>query len=329
MRHDPFTGVFNGAYINGNVRFNVQDAFLESDVSDDGLTRAFTYMSIRCNPGAPDTVPTELMDQLLAEDPDIVELDRQFKESRLRLREEYGTIKRAPKRTQKEHEDLGKQLRNLTKSFKTEIEAANRKEYFYHIHNEMMKRQLQRHLDKAVVEELEDPEQAVEHQLAERTRVQQLLCDLSKDLSPEEIVARKILAIDAMTALASRQEIQTRKPLPTPAYTDPIKKESPAPTPDPFPQLDEFPLSLGKTQCIFCIGNEQYSYDQRTRAFKRVAHMWDHVENIHLKYLDQQIPCGHSVCKAQGVVLNSVMLFKNHVAIVHKVDLRPTRASTF
>jgi hypothetical protein len=330
MRHDPFTGVFNGAYINGNVRFNVQDAFLESDISDDGLTRAFTYMSIRCNPGAPDTVPTALMDQLLAEDPEIVGLDRLFKESRLRLRGDYGTIRRAPKLKQEEHEELGKQLRNAMKSFRTEIDAANRKEYFYHLHNEMMKRQLQRHLDKTVIEEeREDPEPAVEHQLAERTRVQQLLCDLSKGLRPQEIVARKILAIDAMTALASRQEIQTRKPLQIPVHTDPIKKESPAPTPDPFPQLDEFPLRLGKTQCIFCIGNEQYSYDQRTRSFKRVSHMWDHVENVHLKYLDQLIPCDHPVCKAQGVVLNSVMLFKNHVARVHKVELRPTRAGIF
>lgn len=32
------------------------------------------------------------------------------------------------------------------------IEAANRKDYFYTIHNEMMKRQLQRDLDKAVIE---------------------------------------------------------------------------------------------------------------------------------------------------------------------------------
>ena len=144
MRHDPFTGVFNGAYINGNVRFNVQDAFLESDISDDGLTRAFTYMSIRCNPGVPDTVPTPLMDKLLAKDPEIVGLDRLFKESRLRLREDYGTIKRAPKLKQEEHEELGKQLRNAMKSFRTEIDAANGKEYFYHIHNEMMKRQLQR-----------------------------------------------------------------------------------------------------------------------------------------------------------------------------------------
>ena len=53
------------------------------------------------------------------------------------------------------------------KSFRTEIDAANRKQYFYHIHNEMMKRQLQRHLDKTVVEEVEEPEPAVEHQLAE------------------------------------------------------------------------------------------------------------------------------------------------------------------
>jgi hypothetical protein len=37
----------------------------------------------------------------------------------------------------------------------------------------MMKRQLYRHLDKAIIEEeREDPEPAVEYQLAERTRVQ-------------------------------------------------------------------------------------------------------------------------------------------------------------
>jgi hypothetical protein len=45
------TGVFSGAYINHRGRFNTQDAFLERDVSDDGLTRAFAHMSIRCNPG--------------------------------------------------------------------------------------------------------------------------------------------------------------------------------------------------------------------------------------------------------------------------------------
>ena len=108
LRHDPFTGVFNGAYINGNVRFNVQDAFLESNISDDGLTRAFTYMSIRCNPGTPEAVPTELMDELLVAELDITDLEQQFKESHARLRYEYRTIKWAPKQKQKEYEELRK-----------------------------------------------------------------------------------------------------------------------------------------------------------------------------------------------------------------------------
>ena len=51
--------------------------------------------------------------------------------------------------------------------------------------------------------------------------------------------------------------------------------------------------------------------------------MWDHVENLHLKYVDELIFCDHPICKAQGVAFNTVMLFKNHVATVHKVDLRP------
>ena len=80
LRHDPNTGVYSAAYRDELVRFNVQDAFLESDISDDGLTRAFTHMSIRCNPGAPKEVPKEVIKPLFAADPDIVDLERRFKE---------------------------------------------------------------------------------------------------------------------------------------------------------------------------------------------------------------------------------------------------------
>ena len=81
MRHNPFTGVFNEAYINSSVRFNVQDAFLESDISDDRLTQAFTHMSIQCNLEAPKEVPKEVMKPLLAADPDIADLERRVKQS--------------------------------------------------------------------------------------------------------------------------------------------------------------------------------------------------------------------------------------------------------
>jgi hypothetical protein len=320
MRHDPFTGVFNSAYINESVRFNVQDAFLESDISDDGLTRVFTHMSLRCNQGAPE-VSKELMDQLLAMEPEIVQLDRQFKESRIRLRREYGAIKQAPMQVQKVHKELGNQLRNATKSFRTEIEGTNRKDYLYRIHNERIKRQLQRHLDTVRDEDPGEPQPVVQHQLEERMRTQEVLCNLSKDLSFEDITARKVLAINCMVALASRQVPQTHKPIP--ACGDLVKKEPlSSPNSQPFPQLDEFPLTLGNTQCIFCIGNERYPYDQRTRTFKRVSHMRDHVESVHLKRLDQLIHCSHPVCKAQGLVFSSVTDFKNHVATVHRVNLR-------
>ena len=249
MRHDPFTGVFNGAYLNHTVRFNMQDAFLESDITDDGLTRAFTHISIRCNPGALKDVPNEVMERLFAADLDIVALERRFKALFTKIKWEYKFIKRAPKEKRKEHGDLHKQLTNAKKSLRTEIEDAYRKDYFFQIYNEIMKQQLQRHLDKTTVEEdaedTQDVEPVIEYQLEERTRLQQVLCDLSKDLSPQAIVARKVTAINLMIALASRQEFQTRKPRSAPASKDLLKRESP--TPDPFPLPDEFPVVCKKT----------------------------------------------------------------------------------
>jgi len=177
----------------------------------------------------------------------------------------------------------------------------------------------------------EEAEPVIEHQLEERIRLQLVLCDLSKDLSPQAIVARKVYAINLQIALASRQELMTRQRRSAPACKDPLKEESPVPAPapalDPFLPASKFPLVCEKTQCIFCIGNERLSYEQRTRKFRRVSHMWDHVENIHLRGVpaEQRIPCDHPVCKAQGLVLDNVKLFKNHVAIVHEVDLRPPR----
>ncbi len=189
-----------------------------------------------------------------------------------------------------------------------------------------MKRQLNRPLNKTVVEE-EEAEPVIEHQLEERTRLQLVLYDLSKDLSPQAIVARKVYAINLQIALASRKELLTRQQRSAPAYKDPLKEESPVPAPalDPFLPASKFPLVCEKTQCIFCIGNEALSYGQRTRKFRRVSHMWDHVENIHLRRVpvEQRIIYHHPICKAEGLPLNGVMHFKNHVATVHKVDLRP------
>ena len=74
----------------------MQDAFLKSDISDDGLTRAFTHMSIRCNPGAPKEVLKEVMKPLFAADLNIVDLERRFNKLNIEIKWEYKFIKRAP-----------------------------------------------------------------------------------------------------------------------------------------------------------------------------------------------------------------------------------------
>jgi hypothetical protein len=63
MRHDLRTGVFSGLYLNEKVRFNVQAAFLDWP-SIDGLTKAFTYISLTYDPRAPKDVPKEVIKAL-------------------------------------------------------------------------------------------------------------------------------------------------------------------------------------------------------------------------------------------------------------------------
>ena len=96
MRHDPMTGYLANTYLNRRVGFNTQDAYLERDPSADGLTRAFTHMSIRYNPEVPKEIPkAELVK--LPPDPDVTELRTQVRQMAIGLRREHGFIKYAPK----------------------------------------------------------------------------------------------------------------------------------------------------------------------------------------------------------------------------------------
>jgi hypothetical protein len=146
MWHDPMTGVFSGAYINHRVKFNTQDVFLKRDVSDDGLTHAFAYMSIRCNPGIPKAVPTAVL-CALPPDPDIANLGRRHAAMRQQLRYKYKLVKRAPPKEAKEYQVLGRQLTSARKSFKDAITREFKRDYRFRFHNKQIKRQL----DKTIV----------------------------------------------------------------------------------------------------------------------------------------------------------------------------------
>jgi hypothetical protein len=60
---------------------------------------------------------------------------------------------------------------------------------------------MERHLKGIAIDKYVEP--VVQHQLPERTQVQEVMCNFSKDLTTEDIVRRQIHAIDQMVALCS------------------------------------------------------------------------------------------------------------------------------
>ena len=79
-----------------------------------------------------------------------------------------------------------------------------RKQYFDQRHIE----EIERHLNGAAGEEYAEP--VVQHQLPERTRLQQVLYEFPSGLSNHDVLGRRINAINMMVALCRRREVQRR-----------------------------------------------------------------------------------------------------------------------
>ena len=308
MRHNPQTGVFCGSYINEKVRFIVQDAVLDQP-TDAGFLRAFTHMSLTCDPRAPVDVPEEVM-KALPPDPEITELTREREEHR----KTYGFFSRAPPEIREECEQLRRQIVSLEKQRDRAIKVEYRREYFYRIHNEELERQLRKVAPNKYIEPV------IHHQLPERTQLQEVICDLSKDLGLSDIVSRRVKAIDLMVALSRRREVQRSKCSSRSCSESSEEQHLPK---GQRPLEESFPLICKKTQCIICIGDDRSTYEHRTRTYSTPNKMMDHVES-HLESVlpGQRISCYHPVCQSKGLVLQHVDHFKSHVQRVHGITLR-------
>ena len=330
MRHDPLTGCMQNAYQNRRVGFNTQDAFLERDPSADGLTRAFTHMSIRCNPEVPRTIPKAELAEL-PPDPEAVNLLNQVKAMACDMRRQYGFIKSAPRETREKYQQLRRDLRNTEKAFRDDMTKVYQEAYRRRIHNEELQRQLGRLAIKPQLEPESKVEPVVQHQLEERTRLQTILSDFRQDLDLNCLTDRKIRAVDLMILLASRCELRSPARSPSPFIQKcetSVRGDSPDLDASALDvNIEVIPIKLGKTQCIYCIGEERLPYNRRIRSFKRASHMMDHVEKVHLKYerKEGKLVCPHPQCEHLGDFLTSLDHFKNHVQRAHGVKLRKQR----
>ena len=161
----------------------------------------------------------------------------------------------------------------------------------------------------------------IEYDLPERAAVVRLTCTPTDSLTEQGKLTRRIKAIEARAALCHRQESRRRRR--RPRYH--IKQEEPdASSGDSTEERkDRFPLVCKPTQCIFCLGNESKPYQERLYEYAKPNKMMNEVEKHLTKYApEDQILCPHPQCRAAGLVLPSVMSFKNHTATVHKIFLR-------
>ena len=283
----------------------------------DGLTRAFTHMSIRCDPRAPKDVPQHVKDAL-PPDPKLVEWEMERKALSVKIKGCYKFLYKANGTEMGQaYQKLVRIINAMTKKRDEDLKKVYRRQYFYRIHNE----ELQRQLNKVETKEYVEP--VICHQLPERTRLQEVMCHFPNGLSPKQIVQRRICAIDLMVALCSLREIPTPKArlvISQESFSNSLKE---APfvqrkfSCEPSLNQEPFPLVCEKTQCIFCY--------PEPKTFSRPAKMMDHVES-HLRLEPaERVACRHPVCKAAGLVLNSVSEFKNHVQSVHGIALREPR----
>ncbi|EXU94557.1 DUF3435 domain protein [Metarhizium robertsii] len=279
------TGCPQNAYQNSREGFNTHDAFLERDPSADGPTRAFTHVSIKCNPEVPKQIPKAELAKL-PPDPEVVRLAKQVEAMARRMRQDYGFIKAAPETVREEYQQLRKDLRSTEKAFRDDMTKVYQEECRRRLHHEELQRRLSEMTVDPELDERAKLEPSVQHQLEERTKLQAVLSDFRQDLDTKATTDRKIRAVELMVLLASRREVRR----PTPSTSNSLSQGSIRPGfPDITPavpnvKVEEVPLVLGETQCIYCVGEEKLPYSRRIRSFGRKSHMWDHVENLHLRY---------------------------------------------
>lgn len=159
----------------------------------------------------------------------------------------------------------------------------------------------------------------VTYHLPERAAVVRLTCTHADGLTEQAKLTQRIQAIEARAALCHRQESRRRRP----RYH--IKQEEADASSGDLAEkrMNRFPLVCKPTQCIFCLGNESKPYHERIFEYAKPNKMMNEVEKHLRKHSPQDpVPCPHPQCKAAGLVLPSVMGFKNHAARVHKIFLR-------
>ncbi|KAL4404040.1 FluG domain-containing protein [Colletotrichum abscissum] len=306
MRHDPKFATFQGAYLNENVQFDLQNTFLEEE-TEEQMYKVFAHVSLTRDPRATrDMVPKEVWENL-PPDPEIVELEQRRKK-----------LKGGQYRVQGEENEA--EIRRLTEEIRTKRDQRDKsvvKEYReYHFYNRPTW-DIERQANGEEDEEYTEPD--INLQIPERTRLAHILCHQPADCSHDKLMELWIEAIDLMVTLCDKRETVRRDRIRTHPQPKPTIEETPQPKP--------FPLLLDPNQCPDCVGDCRLSLAERAFKYCRPAVRNDHFDDQHLVERERTVQrgnlirCNHPQCQ-DDPNFATLDAFRRHVQTLHGVSLR-------
>jgi hypothetical protein len=254
---------------------------------------------------------------LVHEHPDIVRLEELKSVLYKKLFADYGGVRRgAGSELYQQYRRVQLDLINEQKAQEYMKKAELRDQYFNTIHSTALQQQLSATGTGSPIEEREVLERI--YVFPERTRIADALFFSPKPVDRLELSEQRIQIITDLTALCSLREVRRRgNPRPIrEAKAEKIEKVEEIVEARIDPSL--YPLICPNAQCLFCLGDEGLLRKDREHTFARIDALRRHVQKVHLasRDADKLISCPHPAC---AVILDNVMVFKNHVATVHNI----------
>ena len=262
--------------------------------------------------------PRELNDQQLAEvgrHPEVKLLQRRKEGLKKRIRAKYGTISRArgTKAYMKYREAYG-QVQSKKKAVKKAMLAEIKAKYREQQPVADIVRQLG---SMSAKNEHSEAERGPQDRLGdERLRAFTALFTFATHDYNEER-ARRSEAINAVTALCRLERPRVRRACRGKQVTpEPAIEESTRKGAETVEAAEPIPIECLPTQCIFCLGNVNFAYERRTKAFHRRDALQKHFR-AHLSRIPdgKEIDCPHPECNEK---LSHRQHIQNHAARVHK-----------
>ena len=312
---DHSSSVTSSWYLDQEVRCDTQAAFLErtSDVGVQKTARLMTFTADR-------HAPTKYSDKDLkkiANNSHVRRLSRQREVLTTALRKKYGLVRSAPITDPlvKQKASIVATLHTLKENLRNKHFNRSRKNYFKIADTVALEAYLHGRTNPR--SSTGDFSRLAEYNLPERGWIVQLMYDHTADLTDAEKFTRRVSTILHRATLCDRQESRD--------FAGFRRERSPtrSMSPPKYPDEGFIDPKCHPNQCPFCIGDERKSHKERTRIFTRPSTMRDHVQG-HLAKRPSNAPirCHHPICIKQGLVLETLTIFKNHTQSVHGIELR-------